>query len=92
MSDETTNAADRLDHSLVPLLRPDDLTVADNWDDLIAGGPDSTNKIVIDELGATNPGHVWTGTANDGTFYAGPPAGTATDSCNGWANGTSGSG
>lgn len=83
LSDATTSAASRLNHSTAPYYRVDGVTpriVANNWNDLIDG---TTVAIATDEFGDTRGNAaVWTGTYGNGAI-GGP-------NCLSWATGDAG--
>jgi hypothetical protein len=78
LSDNTTNAVDRLEHAPVPYLsvRGYGTIIAQNWDDLVDGA--LANPIRFDEYGRLVTDRVWTGTMSDGT--------KAGSDCSGWTS------
>ena len=78
LSDNTTNAADRLEHATLPYLsvRGYGTIIAQNWDDLVDGA--LANPIRFDEYGRLVTDSVWTGTMSDGT--------KASSACSNWTS------
>ena len=83
LSDETISASDRLIHSGNPYKLLNEVTIANNWDDLTDGF--IATRININEFGneITSPFVVWTGTTVSGGY--------AFNSCNNWLDGSIGS-
>ncbi len=67
LSDETTNASDRLYHDTVAYVNMNNDKVANNWTDLTDGS--LTSAIQYNESGVSTAGQAWTGSYSDGTKY-----------------------
>jgi len=73
LSDNNTNARDRLNHSTQPYVRTDGAVVATNWDDLVDGtilAPINFNEFGQD-IDFSPPPYMWTFTQSDGAFDGG---------------------
>ena len=82
VSDAQSSAAERMTHSAVPWVMPDDVVVADNWDDLTDGtlqAPININEFGAEVTGECDELGTWSGTNPDGTHKPG-------QDCDGWSS------